>query len=413
MSHQQERTDAIHRIVADAERRRLRLVDTLRGRRAEELPLRFWRQQVHFTTPATDPAVARKAVESGYGATRRIFERFDISPADVARALGVPEQRVRDLLDRPSTAAPVVVVDSEDAQAPREEVVQRGREAAAAVFRDAAWPPDTLRFFRPNGLERGAWAAHDLAQVLVGAGPGGVDAIVFPKADHPEEIRWLDETLGAVEETLGVPHHSIKVELLVESGWGIRNLEQLAVAILPRLVGIVWGIADYASDVGLPEVRNDHPVADWARIEMVNLAGAIGVPAIDTMTFDYPVADPSLSREQNRVRILDRLQRVYEHTLHGLQLGMSGKWAGHPAQVFAVLLAHESALDQADVEAKLREVEAYNAAVAEERGAAILDGMMVDRATDRHARAVLRRAAALGRIDAHRARAAGVISPGE
>ena len=36
--------------------------------RRTDLPLRYWRQQAHFTTPAADAAMARKAVEGGTAA---------------------------------------------------------------------------------------------------------------------------------------------------------------------------------------------------------------------------------------------------------------------------------------------------------------------------------------------------------
>ncbi len=404
--------DAIRRIVVEAEERRARLQATLRGRTSDGLPLHFWRQQAHFTTPASDFDKARKAVERGFSAVSLILERFGISAAELAETLEVPEEQVAALLAREQPTAPLVMVDGEDAQALREDVLRHGRETAARVFREARWPPGTLRFYRPSGLDL-PWTAEDLATVLLGAGPGAVDGIVFPKADHPEELEWLDETLGAIERTLHVPERSIKLELLVESGWAIRNLDRLALAALPRLVGIAWGIADHASDIGLPEIRNDHPVADWARMEIVNVAGAIGVPAIDTMTFDYPVPDPALPPEANRARILSRLKTCYADALHGLHLGMSGKWVGHPAQLFVVLLAYERALGQLDIEGRLREVEAYNASVAEAQGATIIGGMMADRATDRHAREVLRKAVALGRLAPERALALGVITAAE
>ena len=47
------------------------------------------------------------------------------------------------------------------------------------------------------------------------------------------------------------------------------------------------------------------------------------------------------------------------------------------------------------------------------KGATIIDGVMSDRATDRHARVVLRQATALGRFDPQRALALGVIDATE
>ena len=43
------------------------------------LPLRFWRQQAHLTTPAAEAAIARKAVEGGTAPMARILERFGLT----------------------------------------------------------------------------------------------------------------------------------------------------------------------------------------------------------------------------------------------------------------------------------------------------------------------------------------------
>lgn len=58
-------------------------------------------------------------------------------------------------------------------------------------------------------------------------------------------------------------------------------------------------------------------------------------------------------------------------------------------------------------------MEAYDAAMAADLGATIISGVMSDRATDRHARVVLRQATALGRFDPARALDLGVITTAE
>ena len=77
--------------------------------------------------------------------------------------------------------------------------------------------------------------------------------------------------------------------------------------------------------------------------------------------------------------------------------------------MFAVLLAYEAGLTDASLEHEAAKLEAYDAAVADEQGATMIAGVMSDRATDRHARAVLRQATALGRFEPARALGLGVI----
>jgi hypothetical protein len=47
--------------IAAGDARRLAVRANLSGRRTN-LPLRYWRQQAHLTTPAADAVMARKAV---------------------------------------------------------------------------------------------------------------------------------------------------------------------------------------------------------------------------------------------------------------------------------------------------------------------------------------------------------------
>jgi citrate lyase beta subunit len=165
--------------------------------------------------------------------------------------------------------------------------------------------------------------------------------------------------------------------------------------------------------VGLPAIAPRHPVAELARATIVNVAGAVGVPAIDGMTLDYPVADPDLDAAANRRRFLERVALVHREALDARALGMLGKWVGHPAQLFAVLLAFEEALTPAVLASAAASLEAYRAAVDSARGATIIAGAMADRATDRHARVVLRQAVALGRFDPARALELEIIAPAE
>ena len=206
---------------------------------------------------------------------------------------------------------------------------------------------------------------------------------------------------------------SLRVAYLIEAGWSAVQLPALAQRAAPRLAALIFGIADFSADLGLPAIGTDHPLAVWARAELIATAGAVGVPAIDGMTLAYPVADPSLDAAANRTRWLERMRLVYQDTVTARDLGMTGKWVGHPAQLFAVLLAFEAGQSDDLLEAEAQKLEAYQAALDAEHGATMIGGVMSDRATDRHARVVLRRATATGRIDARRAHALGLIDDRE
>ncbi|MFN8519662.1 MAG: aldolase/citrate lyase family protein [Chloroflexota bacterium] len=398
---------------------RIKAIQEELGPRAVRLPLRFWRQQAHFTTPA-EASIARKAVEGGTSPMRRILDRFEVGPAMLADRLGADVARVEALLAEPRRA-PLVMLDAEDALALTDDAVRQARADAVELLQEADWSgggPRTLRFYRPPGLGLGSTARelYSLLWSLAERSTDGtipLDGIVFPKVEHPEEVDLVHGMLTETERALGLPLGGIRVAYLVESGWAAAQLPAIAQRAADRLCALVFGLADYSADVGLQSIANEHPLADWARATIVDVAGAVGVPAIDGMTLDYPVADPNLDAAANRTRFLDRMQLVYRDAVRAREFGMHGKWVGHPAQLFAVLLAYDTGSDAAGLEAEADKLAAYDAAVRAGQGATMIAGVMSDRATDRHARAVLRQATALGRFDPARAMALGVIEADE
>ncbi len=421
---------SLARAIRDGDSRRIALRSSLAGRRTD-LPLRYWRQQAHLTTPAADATMARKAVEGGTAPVARMLGRLGLTGDDLADRLDLPRDLVAGRLERP-TRAPLVMLDGEDAIAPGDAVAARGLAVAAETFVEADWGQDgagSLRFYRPPGFNLETtvrdlytllWRLRERAEppdptirTHHDAVPFPLDGIVFPKIEHPEEVDLVNRLLDDAELALGLPVGGIRVAYLIESGWGAAQLAELAQRAAPRLASLIFGLADFSADLGLPAIGNAHLLADWARAEIVAVAGAVGVPAIDGMTLDYPVADPALDVAANRTRWLDRMRLVYDDAVRARELGMLGKWVGHPAQLFAVLLAYEVGLTDGALEHEAAKLEAYSTALAAEQGATMIAGVMSDRATDRHARVVLRQATALGRFDPDRALALSVISSAE
>jgi citrate lyase beta subunit len=408
------------RAIAEGDDRRRALRTDLATRRAD-LPLRYWRQGAHFTTPAADPVLARKAVEGGTAAVSRMLDRLGLTADDLADRLELPADLVQARLERPSRA-PLVMLDGEDAIAPGDEAAARAMDVAAETFTTADWGQAgvaSLRFYRPPGFNLET-TVRDLYTLLwrlrarvddPAAFP--LDGIVFPKVEHPEEVELVNALLDRAEADLGLSPGRIRVGYLVESGWAAAQLPDIARAAAPRLASLIFGIADFSADLGLPAIGNEHPLADWARAEIIAVAGAVGVPAVDGMTLDYPVSDPSLGSAADRARWLDRMRLVYDDTVRARAQGLLGKWVGHPAQLLAVLLADEAALSPAVLDREASKLEAYDAAVAADQGATMIAGVMSDRATDRHARVVLRQATASGRFEPELALRLGVIAAHE
>ena len=188
-----------------ADERRLAVRDRARRPSSRDLPLRYWRQQAHLTTPAADAAMARKAVEGGTApmAPDARAVRRDGAPTS---PIGWSSIRLVDEAGWPRRRrAPLVMLDGEDALAPGDAVAARGLAVAADTLADADWGsaggPAALRFYRPPGLNLET-TVRDLYALLWGlrersATPGRfpLDGIVFPKVEHPEEVDLVHDLL--------------------------------------------------------------------------------------------------------------------------------------------------------------------------------------------------------------------------
>jgi citrate lyase beta subunit len=378
-----------------------------------EVPLRYLRQQSHLTAPANDLALAEKAIAGAPRVASRLLERYAITNDMLAARLGVSSDDVDAAL---ATATPLVLLDLEDGVPPP--LVAQARANAVTLFRDADWGP-SLRFFRPASLTEDR-CAEDLIEVLMGAGAGlsperfPIDGLVYPKVRHPHEVAWLYGLLDEVERELGLPAGRIRVIYQLETGWGLQNLGNLAVAGRDRLAGMVLGTVDLAADVLLPDVSYRHPICEWARHTIVTVAGAIGVPAIDGMTLDFPIGLPDLSADENRELVLSRMQENFVDATHSIEVGMAGRWVGHPLQLLATLLAFRAYFSVDSLGEDIELMETFAAAMASERGAvAGARGELLDIGTDRHVRSKLRRAAAWGLLPTDQALALGIVTAEE
>lgn len=401
------------RLLAAEGERHGRLAEGAAARRTE-LPARYLRQQAHLTVPATDYKLAEKALREPGAVAARLLGRYGIPVSAVAERLGVDTAWVEDALS--VAAAPLVVLDLEDGVPPH--LVDAARANVVRAVRETE-RGSTLRFVRPPEVVSAGFA-EQLLDLLLSAGDGlppteyPIDGLIIPKVRHVEEVRWLDSVLLEVERELGLEANRIRVAYLIETAWGVLNLPELAVAAVGRLSGLILGTVDLSADVLLPSVRYRHPFCEWARLRMVAVGGAVGVPAIDGMTLDFPTPPPGLDAEETRRLVLDRMAANFEDAVHSIDTGMAGRWVGHPLQLTATLLAFRAAFDNATVEDHVETVRAFAAAMAEDQGAvAGARGELLDIGTDRHLRRVLRRATAWGALDPGRAAELGFITPAE
>lgn len=273
----------------------------------------------------------------------------------------------RDLIEKAiRSGSDAVIVDLEDAVALDQKPL--AREQLADLPRSAV-----PIFVRTNAVETGL-----LWDDVLAAGKAGVAGLVIAKAQDPEVIRQIDGALNVLEIAFG--HSGIGIIPLIESGLGVRNTYDMAMAS-PRVECVMFGggeQGDLVADLGC-EWTPDGTGLMHARSEVLLASRAAGIPhPFEAVFMDF--------------RNLDALRAECELAR---RLGYVGKVAIHPAQVAVINDVFTPGAEEVAHHRKV--LEAFEQAEAEGRAAIAVDGRMVDYAVARVAKVVIARAAAAER----------------
>lgn len=288
-----------------------------------------------------------------------------------------PGHSARMMAKAAASEADQVIFDLEDACAVSQKISARAEVIRA--FRELDFGLKT-RAFRVNGLDT-PFFLGDLTEVVAGAGRF-IDGVVVPKVSDPDQVRFVDRLLGMLEVQEGLVPGRIGLEVLIETARGIVCCEEIARAS-PRLRSLIFGIADYAGDIGAKQYADsdEFSLFHYPKSRLVAAAKAAGIDAIDNVT----------------VHLRD-LARVARDSEAGARLGFDGKWAIHPSHLKPIHLAYSPSDDE--LRRALRVVEAYARADSESGlGAIVIDDEMIDAATLVSERKKVALGRRIGRID--------------
>ncbi|MDZ7828389.1 MAG: CoA ester lyase [Halofilum sp. (in: g-proteobacteria)] len=274
--------------------------------------------------------------------------------------------------------ADYVFLDLEDAVAPDDKEPARANIIQALNDLDWKGAGKTVSV-RINGIDT-HYMYRDVVDVLEQAGQY-IDTILIPKVGVASDVYMIDALVTQIETAMGLAQ-SIGLECLIETALGMANVETIAGAS-KRLEALHFGVADYAAScrartVSIGGLTPDYPGDQWhfALSRMTVACRAYGLRAIDGPFGDFN--DPDAYRASAK---------------RGAALGIEGKWAIHPSQV---ALANEVFTPpDAEVDRARRILEALDEAARAGRGAAQLDGKMIDAASARMADSVVRMADAI------------------
>ena len=292
--------------------------------------------------------------------------------------LAVPASNVKMIQKSADCAADFVFLDLEDAVAPGDKVQARKNAIEAVNDIDWAGKGKTIAV-RINGLDT-HYMYRDVIDLVEQAG-SKLDTIFIPKAGDPADVYMVDALLTQIEEAKGF-ENKIAIEAIIETALGMANVEAIAQSS-PRLEALHFGVADYSASnrartVNIGGLNPDYPGDQWhsAISRMVVACRAYGLRPIDGPYGD--IKDPE------------------GYTLacrRGAALGIEGKWAIHPSQIE---LANEVFSPPEEEVAKAHRIlEELEKAAKEGKGAATLDGKMIDAASAKMAENVVRAAEAI------------------
>lgn len=279
------------------------------------------------------------------------------------------------------SGADFVFLDLEDAVAPDDKL--SARQNVIEALNDLDWKGHGITIsVRINGLDT-QFMVRDVVDLIEKAGHK-LDTLLIPKVGVYADVYMVEAMVSQLEMQQGFGK-KIGIEALIETALGMANVEDIARnGASGRLEALHFGVADYAASnrartTNIGGLNPDYPGDQWhaALSRMTVACRAYGLRPIDGPFGD--IKDPEGYKLAAR---------------RAAALGCEGKWAIHPSQI---ALANEVFTPPAaEIEKAQRILEALKEAASQGKGAAALDGRLIDAASARMANNVVKMAEAIG-----------------
>jgi len=276
-------------------------------------------------------------------------------------ALYMPGSNQRALDKARELAADVIIMDLEDAVAPDAKEAARANVVAAVAAGGYGRREIVIRI---NGYGT-PWWKNDLVAVAT----SGADAMLAPKINGADLLSKLGDLLAIN----GAPD-SMRLWAMAETPTAILNIDSIANAD-PRLEVIVMGTSDLAKGLRIPP-DPDRTGLLPALTASILAARAHGLDILDGVFGD-------LTDDDGFIRSCEQ----------GRKLGFDGKTLIHPRQIEAANRLF--GVSEVDVAYAAEVIEAWEAAVAQGSGIAVVDGRMIENLHAEDARRVLALIAAI------------------
>ena len=272
--------------------------------------------------------------------------------------LYIPASRARALDKARALPVDAIIFDLEDAVSPDEKASAR---TALAEALHAGGFGARAKIVRINGLDT-EWGVED-ARAVAAMAP---DAVLLPKVDSPDDLDALAAYAG-----------DLPLWAMMETPRGMLNAAQIAAH--PQLEGMVMGTNDLAKDL---DAR--------FRADRLPMQAALGLCVLAAKAEGCVIVDGVYNAFKDEAGLAAECEQ-------GRDMGFDGKTLIHPAQVAVTNAAF--APSEAEIETATRQITAYEAAVAEGQGVAVVDGKIVENLHVETARATLAKAQAIAAME--------------
>ena len=267
-----------------------------------------------------------------------------------------------------NSKADYIFLDLEDAVSPMDKVSARNNVIKA--LKEINWKEKgktvSVRINSPDTH----YMYRDLIDIVEEVGEN-LDTILLPKAGTASDVYMIDCLLTQIETNKKLKN-KIGIECLIETALGMSNIKEIAKSS-ERLEALHFGVADYAASlrartVVIGGLNPDYPGDQWHHglSQLVMTCRAYGLRAIDGPFGDFNDPDAYV-----------------EAAKRGAAIGIEGKWAIHPSQI--ELANKVFSPPPSEVTKAKRILEELDKAAKAGKGAAQLDGRMIDAASARMA----------------------------
>ena len=268
--------------------------------------------------------------------------------------------------------ADCIQLDLEDSVPPAEKSTARGGVQAAAAKLRRGTADVLVRINAPLSL-----AVPDIEASVC----PDVDGLTVTKARGPDHIRLLDELVSEREAMAGMPDGGIWFYVLVETPQALAQAQAIAAAS-PRVVAMSLGAEDFATVIGAEPAEPALSVAKSLCLYAACAAGVVPLGLVGSLADFTDIAAFAAMARRSRAH------------------GFEGASCINSAQVAPLNEAFSPS--DAEIAQAGRVIAADARARAQGRGAAALDGRMIDLPIVRRAQNLLDRAAAIARRTAAR-----------